>query len=47
MKERFINLKVYKNFKSKIQESVQEAVKKAVIKKSGCYSCGGGVGTIK
>ena len=46
MKERFINLNVYKNFKSKIQESVQEAVKKAVIKK-GCSSCGGGGGTIK
>ena len=43
MKERFINLNVYKKFKSKIQESV----KKAVIKKSGCSSCGGGGGTIK
>ena len=39
MKERFINLNVYKKFKSKIQESVQESVKKAVIKKSGCSSC--------
>ena len=47
MKERFINLNVYKNFKSKIQESVQESVKKAVIKKSGCSSCGGGGGTVK
>ena len=36
MKERFINLKVFKGIKPK----VQEAVKKAVIKKSGCSSFG-------
>ena len=36
MKERFINLKALKGIKPK----VQEAVKKAVIKKSGCSSCG-------
>lgn len=47
MKERFINLNVYKKFKSKIQESVQESVKKTVIKKSGCSTCGGGSGTVK
>ena len=36
MKERFINLKAFKGIKPK----VQEAVKKTVIKKSGCSSCG-------
>lgn len=40
MKERFINLNVYKNFKSKIQESVQEAVKKVIIKEKTCGTCG-------
>lgn len=39
MKERFINLNVYKDFKSKVQETVQQSVKNVFIKKSGCSSC--------
>ena len=46
MKQPVINLKALQDIKNKLQANIQTQVKQTVIKQ-GCYSCGGGSGTVK